>query len=93
MHMEVEGAHQSIRRARQKGMDAIKKAFKGASEDDRKFAEKEVSLFSHSSTSIFAWAVACGCLCAARCVLEATLGGLAPQWELPRLVCWLLPPR
>jgi ribosome recycling factor len=42
VHMEVEGAHQSIRRARQKGMDAIKKAFKGASEDDRKRAEKEV---------------------------------------------------
>ena len=42
VHMEVEGAHQSIRRARQKGRDAVKKAFKGASEDDRKRAEKEV---------------------------------------------------
>jgi hypothetical protein len=42
VHMETEGAHQSIRRARQRGMDAVKKAFKGASEDDRKRAEKEV---------------------------------------------------
>lgn len=42
VHIEVEGAHQSIRRARQKGMDAIKKAFKGASEDERKRAEKEM---------------------------------------------------
>ncbi|GBF92971.1 hypothetical protein Rsub_05807 [Raphidocelis subcapitata] len=42
VHMEVEGAHQSIRRARQKGMDAIKKSFKGGAEDERKRAEKEV---------------------------------------------------
>ncbi len=41
VHMEVEGAHQSIRRARQRGMDAAKKAFKGGSEDERKRAEKE----------------------------------------------------
>lgn len=40
VHMEAEGAHQSIRRARQRGMDAVKKAFKAA--DDRKRAEKEV---------------------------------------------------
>ncbi|KIY97239.1 hypothetical protein MNEG_10727 [Monoraphidium neglectum] len=40
--MEQEAAHQSIRHARQRGMDAAKKAFKGASEDDRKRAEKEV---------------------------------------------------
>jgi len=42
VHMEVEGAHQSIRRARQKGMDAIKRAFTGASADDRRRAEKEL---------------------------------------------------
>jgi hypothetical protein len=40
--VEAEGAHQSIRRARQKGMDAIKKAFKSASADDKKRTEKEV---------------------------------------------------
>jgi hypothetical protein len=40
--VEAEGAHQSIRRARQKGMDAIKKAFKAASADDKKRTEKEV---------------------------------------------------
>ncbi|KAF6260617.1 ribosome recycling factor domain-containing protein [Scenedesmus sp. NREL 46B-D3] len=38
---EAEGAQQSIRRARQKGMEAIKKAFKGASADDKKRTEKE----------------------------------------------------
>lgn len=42
VHMEAEGAHQSIRRARQKGMDAVKKAFKGASQDEKKRQEKEV---------------------------------------------------
>lgn len=42
VHMEAEGAHQSIRRARQKGMDAVKKAYKSASEDDKKRQEKEV---------------------------------------------------
>ena len=42
VHMEAEGAHQSVRRARQNAMDGAKKAFKGASEDDRKRAEKEV---------------------------------------------------
>jgi coenzyme F420-reducing hydrogenase beta subunit len=40
--VEAEGAHQSIRRARQKGMEAIKKAFKAASADDKKRTEKEV---------------------------------------------------
>lgn len=39
---EAEGAHQSIRRVRQKAMDAIKKAFKHASADERKRTEKEV---------------------------------------------------
>ncbi|WIA13115.1 hypothetical protein OEZ85_006713 [Tetradesmus obliquus] len=39
--VEAEGAHQSIRRARQKGMDAIKKAFNAASADDKKRTEKE----------------------------------------------------
>jgi ribosome recycling factor len=43
--VEAEGAHQSIRRARQKGMDAIKKAFKAASADDKKRTEKEVRRF------------------------------------------------
>lgn len=43
VHMEAEGAHQSIRRARQKGMDAVKKAFKAASQDEKKRQEKEVS--------------------------------------------------
>jgi hypothetical protein len=42
VHMEAEGAHQSIRRARQKAMDAIKKAFKSASQDEKKRQEKEV---------------------------------------------------
>lgn len=42
VHMEAEGAHQSIRRARQKGMDAVKKAFKSASQDEKKRQEKEV---------------------------------------------------
>lgn len=42
VHMEAEGANQSIRRARQKGMDAIKKAFKAASQDEKKRQEKEV---------------------------------------------------
>jgi hypothetical protein len=42
VHMEAEGANQSIRRARQKGMDAIKKAFKSASQDEKKRQEKEV---------------------------------------------------
>lgn len=42
VHMEAEGAHQSIRRARQKGMDAVKKAFKLASQDEKKRQEKEV---------------------------------------------------
>lgn len=44
VHMEAEGANQSIRRARQKGMDAIKKAFKSASQDEKKRQEKEVCL-------------------------------------------------
>jgi ribosome recycling factor len=44
VHMEVEGAHQSIRRARQKGMDAVKKAFKSASQDEKKRQEKEVRM-------------------------------------------------
>jgi hypothetical protein len=44
--VEAEGAHQSIRRARQKGMDAIKKAFKNASADDKKRTEKEVWQYS-----------------------------------------------
>eukprot|EP00879_Flechtneria_rotunda_P009228 GHRR01009661.1.p1 GENE.GHRR01009661.1~~GHRR01009661.1.p1 ORF type:complete len:268 (+),score=94.17 GHRR01009661.1:84-887(+) len=48
VNMEAEGAHQSIRRARQKGMDAIKKAFKAASTDHRKRAEKEVRTCSVS---------------------------------------------
>lgn len=49
VHMEAEGANQSIRRARQKGMDAIKKAFKSASQDEKKRQEKEVCFvtFSH----------------------------------------------
>eukprot|EP00775_Hariotina_reticulata_P011841 gene11841-11985_t len=42
VNMEAEGAHQSIRRARQKGMDAVKKIFKNGSADDRKRAEKEI---------------------------------------------------
>jgi ribosome recycling factor len=42
VHMEAEGAHQGIRRARQKGMDAVKKAFKSASQDEKKRQEKEV---------------------------------------------------
>jgi ribosome recycling factor len=44
VNMEAEGAHQSIRRARQKGMEAVKKIFKNGSADDRKRAEKEVTL-------------------------------------------------
>lgn len=44
--VEAEGAHQSIRRARQKGMDAIKKAFNAASADDKKRTEKEVRPYS-----------------------------------------------
>eukprot|EP00879_Flechtneria_rotunda_P033712 GHRR01037416.1.p1 GENE.GHRR01037416.1~~GHRR01037416.1.p1 ORF type:complete len:128 (-),score=30.65 GHRR01037416.1:140-523(-) len=48
VNMEAEGAHQSIRRARQKGIDAIKKAFKAASTDHRKRAEKEVRTCSVS---------------------------------------------
>jgi len=43
VNMEAEGAHQSIRRARQKGMEAVKKIFKNGSADDRKRAEKEVT--------------------------------------------------
>jgi ribosome recycling factor len=43
VHLEAEGAHQSIRRARQKGMDAVKKAFKAA--DEKKRAEKEVRVY------------------------------------------------
>ena len=42
VHQQAEGAHLSIRRARQKGIDAVKKAFKGGSEDERKLLEKEV---------------------------------------------------
>jgi ribosome recycling factor len=42
VHLQSEGAHLSIRRARQKGMDAVKAAFKGGSEDARKVMEKEV---------------------------------------------------
>lgn len=44
VHLEAEGAHQSIRRARTKGMDTIKKAFKGASQDEKKRQEKEVGV-------------------------------------------------
>lgn len=55
VHMEVEGAHQSIRRARQKGMDAAKKAFKGASEDDRKRAEKEVRVAAQGGAGPDPW--------------------------------------
>lgn len=42
VHMEAEQAHQSIRRARQKAMDAIKKAYRTASADEKKRTEKEV---------------------------------------------------
>lgn len=41
---EAERAHQSVRRARQSGMDAIKAAFKHGSQDERKRAEKAVRL-------------------------------------------------
>jgi hypothetical protein len=44
VHLEAEGAHQSIRRARSKGMDTLKKAFKGASQDEKKRQEKEVGV-------------------------------------------------
>lgn len=42
VHAEAEGAHLSIRRARQKGMDAIKKAYKSGSQDEKRREEKEV---------------------------------------------------
>lgn len=45
VHMESEGAHQSVRRARQKAMDAVKKEFKDGSKDERKRMEKEVRCF------------------------------------------------
>lgn len=44
VHLEAEGAHQSIRRARTKGMDTIKKVFKNASQDEKKRQEKEVGV-------------------------------------------------
>lgn len=40
--VEVEGAHVSIRRARGKGMDAVKRAYESGSSDEKKRVEKEV---------------------------------------------------
>ncbi|KAF8067375.1 frr [Scenedesmus sp. PABB004] len=42
VRVEAEGAHVSVRHARQKGMEAIRRAFKAASADDKKRAEKEL---------------------------------------------------
>lgn len=55
VHMEAEGAHQSIRRARQKGMDAVKKAYKSASEDEKKRQEKEVRSCLEESKFSASW--------------------------------------
>ena len=53
VNMEAEQAKQSIRNARQKAMEAIKKAFRSGSADDKRWTEKEVMGFMALHTVAF----------------------------------------